>query len=90
MPDQVPVVADSNWPSCRMPEIEGSAVLTGSKAPTRLVAADAAETDLRLMELMADRDRAPQPVQNIESANAGTTFATPAADYLGVNRLLEA
>jgi flagellar biosynthesis/type III secretory pathway ATPase len=53
-------------------------------------ASDATETDLRLMELMADRDGAPQPVQTIEPASTGTTFATPAVDYLGVNRLLEA
>ncbi|HXD69869.1 MAG TPA: hypothetical protein VN615_08395, partial [Gaiellales bacterium] len=53
-------------------------------------AADATETDLRLMELMADRDGAAQPTQTIETANTGTTFATPAVDYLDANRLLEA
>jgi len=53
-------------------------------------ASDATETDLRLMELMADRDSGAQPLQTIEPANAGTTFATPAVDYLDANRLLEA
>jgi flagellum-specific ATP synthase len=53
-------------------------------------AADATETDLRLMELMADRDTAPQPVQNIEPANAVATFATQGVDYVDTNRLLEA
>jgi len=53
-------------------------------------ASDATETDLRLMELMADRNSAAQPIQNTESANTGTTFATPAVDYLDANRLLEA
>jgi flagellum-specific ATP synthase len=53
-------------------------------------AADATETDLRLMELMADRDSGAQPVQKAETAIAGTTFATPAVDYLDTNRLLEA
>jgi flagellum-specific ATP synthase len=50
-------------------------------------AADAAETDLRLMELMADRDAAEQTV---ESANMGTSFTTNGADYVNANRLLEA
>jgi flagellum-specific ATP synthase len=50
-------------------------------------AADAAQTDLRLMELMADRDVGDQ---SRESANTGTSFATNGADYVNANRLLEA
>jgi flagellum-specific ATP synthase len=50
-------------------------------------AADATETDLRLMELMADRDGAEQIV---ESANTDTSIATNGADYVSANRLLEA
>jgi flagellum-specific ATP synthase len=50
-------------------------------------AADAAETDLRLMELMADRGL---PEQNAETANPVTSFATTGADYVDANRLLEA
>jgi len=42
------------------------------------------------MELMADRDSGAHSLQTIEPANAGTTFATPAVDYLDANRLLEA
>jgi flagellum-specific ATP synthase len=53
-------------------------------------ASDATETDLRLMELMADRDGGPQPMQNVETTNTGTTFATPGVDYMDANRLLEA
>jgi flagellum-specific ATP synthase len=50
-------------------------------------AADAAETDLRLVELMADRD---MPSQTVETANTGASFATPDVDYVSANRLLEA
>ena len=50
-------------------------------------AADATETDLRLMELMADRDGAEQIV---ESPNPGTSVIAHGADYVSANRLLEA
>jgi len=54
-------------------------------------ASDATETDLRLIELMADRDGAAQaPLQIVESANPGASFATPGVDYVDANRLLEA
>ncbi len=50
-------------------------------------AADATETDLRLMELMADRET---PIQIAEPPATGTSFATPGVDYGNANRLLEA
>jgi flagellum-specific ATP synthase len=50
-------------------------------------AADAAETDLRLTELMADRGTVEQAV---EPANTGTSFATSGVDYGDANRPLEA